>query len=37
VRTIRHGRLLEEHLGWVWTVIDYITPESQDGGSRSPA
>jgi len=25
VRTIRHGRLLEEHTGWVWTVIDNVT------------
>jgi hypothetical protein len=36
-RTIRHGRLLEEHTGWVWTVIDNITPESEAGGSRSAA
>ena len=37
VRTIRHGRLLEEHTGWVWTVIDNVTPESDEGGSRPPA
>jgi hypothetical protein len=37
VRTIRHGRLLEEHTGWVWTVIDNVTPESDPGGSRSAA
>jgi hypothetical protein len=37
VRTIRHGRLLEEHTGWVWTVIDNVTPEAAAGGPRSPA
>lgn len=31
VRTIRHGRLLEEHTGWVWTVIDNVAPESDTG------
>jgi hypothetical protein len=36
VRTIRHGRLLEEHTGWVWTVIDSVAPESAEGGTRSP-
>ena len=34
VQTIRHGRLLEEHAGWVWTVIDNVTPESGASGSR---
>ena len=37
VRTIRHGRLLEEHTGWVWTVIDYVASESDAGGSRPAA
>jgi hypothetical protein len=23
-RTIRHGRLLEQHADWVWTVIDPV-------------
>ena len=36
-RTIRHGRLLEEHTGWVWTVIDNIAAESDSGGATSPA
>jgi hypothetical protein len=34
VRTIRHGRLLEEHTGWVWTVIDNVTSESDAGDAR---
>jgi hypothetical protein len=37
VRTIRHGRLLEEHRGWVWTVIDNVTPESDLAAPRPPA
>ena len=37
VRTIRHGRLLEEHTGWVWTVIDNVTPEADAGSSRPAA
>jgi len=37
VRTIRHGRLLEEHAGWVWTVIDNVAPELGEGGSQPPA
>src|SRR6185295_17703826 len=37
VRTIRHGRLLEEHTGWVWTVIDNVTPEADAGGPRTAA
>jgi hypothetical protein len=35
VRTIRHGRLLEEHPGWVWTVIDNVPAEPDAGSSRS--
>ena len=31
--TIRHGRLLEQHADWVWTVIDLVTP----GTDGSPA
>ena len=27
-RAIRHGRLLEQHADWVWTVIDPAAPES---------
>ena len=37
VRTIRHGRLLEEHTGWVWTVIDNVAPEPGEDGSRPVA
>ena len=37
LRTVRHGRLLEEHMTWVWTVIDNVAPESDSGGSRSAA
>ena len=35
-RTIRHGRLLEQHADWVWTVIDPVSPES-DAGAGSAA
>ena len=35
--TIRHGRLLEEHRGWAWTVIDNVTPESDLAAPRPPA
>ena len=31
-RTIRHGRLLEQHADWVWTVIDPVPPGT-DGSS----
>ena len=30
-RTIRHGRLLEQHADWVWTVIDPVSSESGAG------
>ena len=33
-RTIRHGRLLEEHTGWVWSVIDNVAPDAEATGSR---
>ena len=36
-RTIRHGRLLEEHTNWVWTVIDYIVPDADAVGPRPSA
>lgn len=32
-RTIRHGRLLEQHADWVWTVIDPVPPESDVAGA----
>jgi hypothetical protein len=31
-RTIRHGRLLEQHADWVWTVIDPVSPGTAAGG-----
>jgi len=34
-RTIRHGRLLEQHADWVWTVIDPVPVES-DAQSAGP-
>jgi hypothetical protein len=34
-RTIRHGRLLEQHTDWVWAVIDNVAPESDVVGSHS--
>jgi len=34
-RTIRHGRLLEQHADWVWTVIDLVAPESDAVGSAT--
>jgi hypothetical protein len=35
-RTIRHGRLLERHSDWVWTVIDPVAPESDGAGAGAP-
>jgi hypothetical protein len=32
-RSIRHGRLLEQHADWVWTVIDPVTPEPDAAGA----
>jgi hypothetical protein len=32
-RSIRHGRLLEQHADWVWTVIDPVPPEADAAGS----
>ena len=32
-RSIRHGRLLEQHADWVWTVIDPVPPESDAAGA----
>ena len=32
-RTIRHGRLLEQHADWVWTVIDPVAPEADTAGA----
>ena len=32
-RTIRHGRLLEQHADWVWTVIDPVAPEADAVGA----
>jgi hypothetical protein len=32
-RSIRHGRLLEQHADWVWTVIDPVAPESDAAGA----
>jgi hypothetical protein len=34
-RTIRHGRLLEEHADWVWTVIDPVSPAPDAAGSAN--
>jgi hypothetical protein len=34
-RTIRHGRLLEQHADWVWTVIDPVPAESDAPGAGS--
>jgi hypothetical protein len=33
-RTIRYGRVLEQHNDWVWTVIEPL--ESDGAGSRAP-
>ena len=32
-RPIRHGRLLEQHADWVWTVIDSVSPGTDATGS----
>ena len=29
VRTIRYGRLLEQHADWVWTVVDTVSARGQ--------
>jgi hypothetical protein len=34
-RTIRHGRLLEQHADWTWTVIDTVSPGTDATGSGS--
>ncbi len=36
-RTIRHGRLLEQHADWVWTVIDPVAPKGDAAGAGSAA
>jgi hypothetical protein len=37
MRTIRHGRLLEQHADWVWTVIDLVAAEGNAVGTGSAA
>jgi hypothetical protein len=32
LRTIRYGRLLEQHADWVWTVIDPVSSDSDAAG-----
>jgi hypothetical protein len=34
-RTIRHGRQLEQHADWVWTLIHTVAPEADATGADS--
>ena len=36
-RTIRYGRLLEQHADWVWTVVDPVAPGTAAAGAGPAA